>query len=175
MQIIIFRLCQALDIKRNSKDKVSYKQCQSLKNVKTTNETLLYFRETNELTGMTEDFIIKNNLYIAYQGEKINDYYATSFEEAFILQNYNNKILNSALVDTKPTIYGQIVEKNDYEQNKLNSYKWQVKLSEDKGKFANNLFFEITTADKNEDIPELPEYISNGLKWLERELGKNNV
>lgn len=105
----------------------------------------------------------------------INDYYATSFEEAFILQNYNNKILNSALVDTKPTIYGQIVEKNDYEQNKLNSYKWQVKLSEDKGKFANNLFFEITTADKNEDIPELPEYISNGLKWLERELGKNNV
>lgn len=165
-----------LDIKRTDDERENFKQFQSLDNVETTNQTLSYFRgKISELTGITGDFIEKGNLYIAYQGKMINDYYATSFEEAFILQNYNNKILNSALVDTKPTIYGQIVEKNDYEQNKLNSYKWQVKLSEDKGKFANNLFFEITTADKNEDIPELPEYISNGLKWLERELGKNNV
>ena len=68
-----------------------------------------------------------------------------------------------------------IIGNNDYDQNKLNSYKWQVKLSEDKGKFANNLFFEIITAENDEDIPELPEYISKGLKWLESELGQKNV
>lgn len=164
-----------LDIKRNSKDKVSYKQCQSLKNVKTTNETLLYFRETNELTGMTEDYIEKDKLYIAYQGKKINDYYATSFEEAFILHNYNNVILNNVLLSLKKNIYKQIVVNDDYKQNKFHSYKWQVKLSKDKGNFANNLFYEIITAENDEDIPELPEYISNGLKWLERELGQKNV
>ena len=147
-----------LDIKRNSKDKVSYKQCQSLKNVKTTNETLLYFRETNELTGMTEDYIEKDKLYIA-----------------FILHNYNNVILNNVLLSLKKNIYKQIVVNDDYKQNKFHSYKWQVKLSKDKGNFANNLFYEIITAENDEDIPELPEYISNGLKWLERELGQKNV
>ena len=160
-----------LDIKRNSKDKKQFKQCQFLENVETTNPTLTYFRETSVLTGVPEYFIKKDKLYIAYQGKKINDYYATSFEEAFILHNYKNKILNFVLQDIKPQIYQQIIGNNDYEQNKLNSYKWQVKLSEDKGKFANNLFFEIITAENDEDIPELPEYISSGLKWLEGELG----
>lgn len=160
-----------LDIKRTDEEKENFIQYQYLDNVKTTNPTLSHFIENGELTGMTEDFIIKDNLYIAYQGKKINDYYATSFEEALILQNYNNKILNSVLNCLKPKIYQHIIGNNDYEQNKLNSYKWQVKLSEDKGKFANNLFFEIITAENDEDIPELPEYISSGLKWLEGELG----
>lgn len=160
-----------LDIKRSSKDKKQFKQCQCLENVETTNPTLTHFRGTNVLTGVPEYFIKKDKLYIAYQGKKINDYYATSFEEAFILQNYNNTILNSVLNCLKPKIYQHIIGNNDYEQNKLNSYKWQVKLSEDKGDFANKLFYKIIMAEKNEDIPELPEYISNGLKWLERELG----
>ena len=160
-----------LDIKRTDEEKENFIQYQYLDNVETTNPTLSHFIENSELTGMTEDFIIKDNLYIAYQGKKINDYYATSFEEAFILQNYNNRILNSVLNCLKPKIYQHIIGNNDYERNKLNSYKWQVKLSEDKGKFANNLFFEIITAENDEDIPELPEYISSGLKWLEGELG----
>mgnify|MGYP002544495566 FL=1 len=164
-----------LDIKRTDEEKDNFIQYQYLDNVETTNLTLSHFIENSELTGITEDFIIKDNLYIAYQGKKINDYYATSFEEAFILHNYKNKILNSVLQNIKPKIYKQIIGNNDYDQNKLNSYKWQVKLSEDKGKFANNLFFEIITAENDEDIPELPEYISNGLKWLESELGQKNV
>lgn len=164
-----------LDIKRTDEEKDNFIQYQNLDNVETTNLTLSHFIENSELTGITEDSIIKDNLYIAYQGKKINDYYATSFEEAFILHNYKNKILNSVLQDIKPRIYQQIIGNNDYNQNKLNSYKWQVKLSEDKGKFANNLFFEIITAENDEDIPELPEYISKGLKWLESELGQKNV
>lgn len=164
-----------LDIKRNSKDKKQFKQCQSLDNVETTNPTLTYFRGTSVLTGVSEYFIKKDKLYIAFQGKKINDYYATSFEEAFILHNYKNTILNSVLRDIKPKIYKQINVNNNYEQNIFHSYKWQVKLSEDKGNFANKLFYKIIMDEKNVDIPELPEYISNGLKWLERELGQKNA
>lgn len=162
-----------LDIKRSSSDddSIDFEQCQSLQSVETTNQTLLYFRGTSELTGITEDYIIQNNLYIAYQGKKINGYYATSFEEAFILHNYDNVILNKVLISLKKEIYKQIIMNDDYKQNKLNSYKWQVKLSKAKGNFANKLFFEIITAENDKDIPELPEYISNGLKWIEESLG----
>lgn len=162
-----------LDIKRSSSDDDNndFEQCQSLQSVETTNQTLLYFRGTSELTGVTEDCIIKDKLYIAYQGNRINGYYATSFEEAFILRNYNNVILNKVLLSLKKNIYKQIVVNDDYNQNKLNSYKWQVKLSKDKGNFANKLFLEIITAENDKDIPELPEYISNGLKWIEESLG----
>lgn len=162
-----------LDIKRSSSDDDNndFEQCQSLQSVETTNPTLLYFRGTSELTGITEDYIIQNNLYIAYQGKKINGYYATSFEEAFILHNFNNVILNKVLISLKKEIYKKIVVNDDYNQNKLNSYKWQVKLSKDKGNFANKLFLEIITSENDKDIPELPEYISNGLKWIEESLG----
>lgn len=162
-----------LDIKRSSSDddNNNFEQCQSLQSVETTNPTLSYFRGTSELTGVTEDCIIKDKLYIAYQGNRINGYYATSFEEAFILHNYNNVILNKVLLSLKKEIYKKIVVNDDYNQNKLNSYKWQVKLSKDKGNFANKLFLEIITAENDKDIPELPEYISNGLKWIEESLG----
>ena len=162
-----------LDIKRSSSDddNNNFEQCQSLQSVETTNPTLSYFRGTSELTGVTENCIIKDKLYIAYQGNRINGYYATSFEEAFILHNYNNVILNKVLIGLKKNIYKKIVVNDDYNQNKLNSYKWQVKLSKDKGNFANKLFLEIITAENDKDIPELPEYISNGLKWIEESLG----
>lgn len=44
--------------------------------------------------------IEKENLYLAYQGE-VNGYYATSFEEAFILTNYDNAITNELLKELK--------------------------------------------------------------------------
>ena len=74
-----------------------------------------------------------NNLYLAYQG-KINQYYATSFEEAFILTNYNNIIVNETLSEVKPNIYKRIVGGKDsnYENNLLHSYEWQVKLEKNK-------------------------------------------
>ena len=37
---------------------------------------------------------------MAYQGE-VNGYYATSFEEAFILTNYDNAITNELLKELK--------------------------------------------------------------------------
>lgn len=47
---------------------------------------------------------------MTYQGE-INGYYATSFEEAFILTNYDNEITNELLKELKPNIYKSIVGK----------------------------------------------------------------
>ena len=62
---------------------------------------------------------------MAYQGE-VNGYYATSFEEAFILTNYDNAITNELLKELKPNIYRSIVgEESEYEKNKENSYKWK--------------------------------------------------
>jgi len=75
-------------------------------------------------------FNIFNNLYIGIQFERINGYYATSFEEAFILENYDNDILNEVLKTLKPKIYQDIVGKDENRDNlKNNSYNLQIKLS----------------------------------------------
>ena len=87
--------------------------------------------------------IEKNNLYLAYQG-KINGYYATSFEEAFILTNYDNALANELLKELKPQIYKSIVGENpEHEKNKENSYKWQRKLEKSKGEFASKLLIKL--------------------------------
>lgn len=44
-----------------------------------------------------------------------------------------------------------------------------MKLSEDKGKFSNNLLFNLIT-NEQESIPKLPEYIVKGLKFLSDQL-----
>ena len=101
----------------------------------------------------------------------IEGYYATSFEEAFILTNYDNVIVNELLKEIKPGIYKSIVGSgNDYKKNKENSYKWQGKLENSKGEFASKLLYRIVNEEVEENIPKLPEYIEQGLKWLENKL-----
>jgi len=108
---------------------------------------------------------------LSYQGA-INGYYATSFEEAFILTNYDNKITNELLKELKPNIYKRIVGKKlEYEKNKENSYKWQMKLEKCKGEFASKLLYKIVNEELEEKIPILPKYISGGLDWIEKKLG----
>lgn len=148
-----------LDIKRESEDEdeieskakrtVSYEQIDCLKGKKTTNATIIDLKGDSDLSNIST-FIEKGNLYLAYQG-KINGYYATSFEEAFILNNYDNEVINNILKELKPRIYTSIVgTKPDYKRNMNNSYKWQVKLSNCKGEFASKLLYQIV----NEDLEE---------------------
>ena len=112
-------------------------------------------------------------MYLAYQG-KINGYYATSFEEAFILTNYDNALANELLKELKPQIYKSIVGENpEYEKNKENSYKWQRKLEKSKGEFASKLLYKIVNEELEKNLPKLPQYISDGLDWLEEKLGGN--
>lgn len=172
-----------LDIKRENEDEdegesvdntkakktVSYAQVDCLKGKETTNATIIDLKGDSDLSNIST-FIEKDNLRLAYQG-KINGYYATSFEEALILNNYDNEVMNNILKELKPRIYTNIVGiKPDYKKNIDNSYKWQVKLSNCKGEFASKLLYHIVNEDVEEKIPQLPKYISDGLDWIEQKL-----
>ena len=169
-----------LDIQRNEesgetdgqeegKEKV-YKQISCLENKKTTNATIIDIYEKEDISAIPIH-IENGNLYLTYQGE-INGYYASSFEEAFILTNYDNEIINELLKELKPNIYKSIVGKKvEYEKNKENSYKWQMKLGKCKGEFASKLLYKVVNEELEERIPRLPEYISDGLDWIEKKLG----
>lgn len=171
-----------LDIKRKEeseegteedrKSATIYQQISCLDDCKTTNATIIDLYGKADISDIP-NHIEKNNLYLGYQGE-INGYYATSFEEAFILTNYDNALTNELLKELKPQIYKSIVGKNPkYEKNKENSYKWQRKLEKSKGEFASKLLYKIVNEELEEKLPQLPQYISAGLDWLEDKLGGN--
>ncbi|EMA9662346.1 AAA family ATPase [Vibrio parahaemolyticus] len=188
-----------LDIKRSSYEKgvktdkhpdASYLQVESLEGKKTTNAVLRKYvcgvTENDAVEADEEDeksVIIPNNLEyykedenggfkIVYQKDMIESYFASSFEEAFILSNYKNTILNQTLRDVKPRIYKSIVGevgKEEYENSVHQSYEWQQKLSSSKSDFANTLLYNIYSKDGEK--PVLPDYIEHGLVWLESKLG----
>tara|TARA_R110002126_G_C10490543_1_gene503781 strand:- start:24627 stop:26642 length:2016 start_codon:yes stop_codon:yes gene_type:complete len=163
-----------LDIKRTDDEKDQFKQITNLKDRITTNETLKKYFKSEKLVNIPKE-ILTDNIRIAFQG-KISGYYATSFEEAFILTNYKNDKLNEVLARLKPKIFEDIVGKDEKALDALskNSYKMQRKLSSSKSDFANDLLYEFIICSDKEKIPPLPEYISSGLKWLADELNGNN-
>ena len=169
-----------LDIQRNEegdeadeqegKKIKTYEQIKCLCGKKTTNATIIDIYGKDDISTIPV-YIENKNLYLSYQGE-INGYYATSFEEAFILTNYDNEIANELLKELKPNIYKSIVGKElEYEKNKENSYKWQAKLGKCKGEFASKLLYKVVNEELEEKLPRLPDYISNGLSWMEKKLG----
>lgn len=165
-----------LDVKRdkNSDDEKQkdLSQITDLTGRTTTNRTIKHFNKGLDDLSKLKPFIEEDNIYITYQW-KIGKYYATSFEEAFILTNADNAILNDILKNIKPRAYHKIVEKNgepDYNQNIERSYEWQVKLAEAKGEFASRLLYALVTETEKE-LPQLPEYIAQGLEWLNQKLG----
>lgn len=165
-----------LDIVRKSSDDEEktkeFVQIMDLKGQLTTNRTIKYFNgNSDDLSGL-KPFIEKGNIYVTYQW-KIGEYFPTSFEEAFILTNADNEVLNAILKDIKKGTYQQIVVKNgipDYEQNRQRSYEWQVKLSNAKGEFASKLLYALVTEPEGKQ-PKLPEYIKQGLEWLSKKIG----
>ncbi|MNO65621.1 hypothetical protein D3C76_563850 [compost metagenome] len=159
-----------LDIKREDNEKNTFKQITDIKNRKTTNKTIKkYNNDSEELDGLPDKVEI-NNMYLAYQ-RSIEGYYATSFEEAFILTNYNNSLLNSVISEIKPDIYKGIMGgKTNFNKIKENSYKLQRKLSNNKSDFANELLYKYITKNKDTTLPSLPQYIEEGLSWLTKKL-----
>ncbi|QSX04789.1 AAA family ATPase [Sedimentibacter sp. zth1] len=164
-----------IDIKRSKKEKGEegfpevYKQINTLCSRITTNETIKFFYDKEKLCDIVKSgYIELNNLKIIFQKNRIKGYYSTSFEEAFILTNSDNKILNNVLKDIKPDIYKNIIKNGGLINN---SYKLQVKLSNSKSRFANSLLYNILTCESNENIPKLPKYIVDGFKFLENRLG----
>lgn len=164
-----------LDIKRekwekgedNKNKRNGFQQISHLDNRITTNETLKYFKHNKDSIQDLREYIEEDNIIVVYQG-KISYYYATSFEEAYILTNYNNDILNATLKKLRRNIYKDIVGNKEYRNNRKNSYKWQCKLEKSKSDFANELLYRILTTEK--EIPKLPKYIQNGFNILAKKL-----
>ena len=164
-----------LDIKRekwekgedNKNKRNGFQQISHLDNRITTNETLKYFNHNKDSIQDLREYTEEDNIIVVYQG-KISYYYATSFEEAYILTNYNNDILNATLKKLRRNIYKDIVGNKEYRNNRKNSYKWQCKLEKSKSDFANELLYRILTTEK--EIPKLPKYIQNGFNILAKKL-----
>jgi putative ATP-dependent endonuclease of OLD family len=176
--------CHICGKEAGAKTFTNFTQITSLNGRITTNSTLSEFNQT--LRGKSEDdsyslensdYFEDDNLHIIFQKDEIEGQYATSFEEAFILENYENNILNSVLKKCKPNIYKEIVGSTEpLDKHKLveNSFKLQKKLSDSKSDFANNLLFECITSDEV-NKPDLPLYIKHGFSWLSNKLSPELV
>lgn len=170
-----------LDIERkenekSEKDKCTYLQLddKSIADRITKNDSLKHFYSIIEKDSLrieticNNGYIIKNNLMISTQLKPIQGYFATSFEEAFILTNFENDMLKQVLKKLKPDIYENIIKEGLIK----NSYKFQMKLANSKSEFANELLYSMIV---NESIPKnirpvLPQYIIDGLEFLCKKL-----
>ena len=160
-----------LDIKRSEQEKKDFTQINSLQTRTTTNKTITKYNLTDNIASLRTSHFIDNNLYIAFQGDKIEDFYATSLEESLILSNYNNDILNTTIQNVKPEIYQEILTDSNQRTNLIqSSFKLQRKLSSSKSNFANELLYQLSINDED-NLPELPKYIKDALEWLKTELG----
>lgn len=155
-----------LDIKRTDVEKKAYTAIKSLAGKTTTNNTIIKFHgNSDDLTGIVMP-LESGNIGIFFQ-ENYEGYEHTSFEEAYIACNYDNETVNKVLKEIKPNIYNEIVGvPANYTNNKVDAYKWQRKLSDDKSKFANALLYRLLVDDQN--IPKLPSYIVKAFAFIKK-------
>lgn len=181
-----------LDIKRadNEKsegDNSEYLQLTHLNGRETTNSTLEKFHENsinfdsdnhnskNLADIINQDYFEDDNIRLTYQKDTIENYFATSLEEAFILTNFDNNILNNTLQYCRPQIYKDIVgEEMNTENVKSYSFKLQKKLGDGSGKtqFTSELLYQMLSHSPSDDsqLPTLPQYIIDGFSWLQTKL-----
>lgn len=174
---LVGKECQFCGKTAEDDDKKLYRQITSLQGRHTTNDTIKTFanRKSNEgglepleqveLEGIK--YFSDENLYVVFQKDPIAGQYATSFEEALILTNYNNDILNNVLESCKPDIYKSIVgadENKDLGKLVERSFELQRKLADSKSDFANTLLYKMIVSGGSH--PDLPAYIKEGLEWL---------
>lgn len=164
-----------LDIEREDTEDVS--QIEKIeKELKTSNKTLENFNNSQMISDLIKNkIIIDKNIVVCYQN-RIGKFYPTSFEEAFILTNFDNNILNDVLEKIRPGVYEEVMgkEAKNFQNNKEKSYRWQKTLNNSKKtELADTLFYEIIMEEDNNKIPKLPEYIKKGLNELDKLLKEN--
>ena len=164
-----------LDIEREDTEDVS--QIEKIKKeLKTSNKTLKNFNDSQMISDLIKNrIIIDKNIIVCYQN-RIGKFYPTSFEEAFILTNFDNNILNDVLEKIRPGVYEEVMgkEAKNFQNNKEKSYRWQKTLNNSKKtELVDTLFYEIIMEEDNNKIPKLPEYIKKGLNELEKLLKEN--
>lgn len=162
----------------------NYIQITSLNGRTTTNTTLkelnqhLKNKSENEAKKLDDiEFLESESCYVVFQKDPIEGQYATSFEEALILTNYQNDAINRVLYECKPNIYQEVVNVNGEKilENLIHhSYKLQRKLADSKSDFSNNLLFNFLSSDDGDTLPKLPNYLEDGLEWLTSKLENND-
>lgn len=168
-----------LDIQRSEEEKGIFLQIDEKKIATriTTNDTFKHFltetatETATAIKDIIKDYYTDRKLRVITQKDSIENYYASSFEEAFILTNSENNILNEVLKSIKPIIYKNIIDNGGLVKN---SFKFQMKLKDSKSDFANKLLYEILTEKEKEkeNIPVLPSYILDGFEFIKEELSK---
>jgi len=142
----------------------------------TTNATLIHFFKNNKVKDFRE-FYSKDKLMVVYQkdGVTITDkgkeftYFARSFEEAILLENFENELLYDVLEGISNKVIREMVGMpKDYINLAHNSSKIQKLLTSNKSDFSNSMIYSLVT--KETIRPVLPAYISEGLKWLSNTL-----
>ncbi|MGF1798443.1 ATP-dependent nuclease [Photobacterium swingsii] len=144
----------------------------------TTNSTLSHFFNKKRNVIDFKHYPIKDNIMVVFQKDSVEikldettsvNYYATSLEEAMVLENYDNSLLRTVLEKVISSTYLDIIPEGSVEYNKLaeNSFRIQKSLASEKSNFANSLIYHLVINDEDENLPDLPKYINEGLKWLE--------
>lgn len=160
---------EVIETDPNKREVAIYPQMTTIEGRRSTNSTIHKFN--GDTSAGLQCYFQDNNIYGVFQKDPISGFYATSFEEAFILHNYNNNILNKVLKAVKPQLYDDLVGASTEKENiKNNSYKIQKKLSDSKSDFANSLLYEFLVQEDPSEIPALPNYINDGLIWLKEKI-----
>ena len=148
---------------------------------KSTNYTLCHFFDNKDEVKYFKEYPIKGNIMVVFQKDSIEvkldettkmNFYATSLEEAMVLENYDNALLQSVLKKVIKSTYLEVLPNNSTEYNKLaeNSFLIQKSLASKKSEFANSLIYNLVIHDEEATLPILPEYIKKGISWLESQI-----
>lgn len=160
-----------IDFKRSDEEKDNRTQMTplSMSDRTTTNQTIINYYGTDSASQiLSAAYKREGSLMVVCQKQQLNGYYATSFEESFILTNSDNSITNDTLNALLPRVYQYCTSNGGISAN---SYRLQKSLADKKSDFSNTLLYKIISADEGTSIPNLPEYIEDGLSFLSRELG----
>ena len=171
-----------LDIKRrsDSNNHLNLENITSLQGKKTTNHVLIKYLKINVKEKKLPDtlsYYENQNLKIVFQKDPIDSYYASSLEEAYILQNYQHHTLMKTIKGIAPDKHKEWISKDNETIKKESSYKIQKFINDNnkKSDFSNFLIYNMSTQDKNESTPKLPKYINEGLEWLMKKLQISNI
>lgn len=146
-------------------------------NTLTTNKTLIFIHGSPKVNTFKKCFV-KENVRVSYQIEPVEiysmetllgKYYATSFEEALILENYNNPLFKDILKTVIPSVIDDLLGSENIDETVLfkNSYRLQKNLSESKSKFSNSIIYALVNSPENsEEKIKIPKYIKEGIDWL---------
>uniref|UniRef100_UPI002243A0D2 ATP-dependent endonuclease n=1 Tax=Serratia grimesii TaxID=82995 RepID=UPI002243A0D2 len=146
-------------------------------NTLTTNKTLTFIHGSQKVNTFKKYFV-KENVRVSYQIEPVEiysmetlleKYYATSFEEALILENYNNPLFKDILKTVIPSVIDDLLGGENVDETVLfkNSYRLQKSLSESKSKFSNSIIYALVNSPENsEEKIKIPKYIKEGIDWL---------